>query len=51
MLNFDTAVNSSSLRLARSSVPSRRARSREVETQDVPVYNGELWTEIGRAHV
>jgi DNA modification methylase len=44
MLNFGTAVNSSSLRLARSSVPSRRARSREVETQDVPVYNGELWT-------
>mgnify|MGYP003344452818 FL=1 len=44
MLNFSTAVNSSSLRLARSSVPSRRARSREVETQDVPVYNGEFWT-------
>ena len=44
MLNFGTAVNSGNLRLERGSVLSRRARTREVETQDVPVYNGELWT-------
>jgi DNA modification methylase len=44
MLDFGTAVNSSSLRLERVSVPSRRARAREVLRQEVPVYNGELWT-------
>ncbi len=48
MLNFGTAINSGNLRLERSSVLSRRARTREVETQDVPVYNGELWTAAQR---
>ena len=48
MLDFGTAVSASQLRLQRVSVPSRRARSREVLTQDVPVYQGELWTALQR---
>lgn len=48
MLDFGTAVNSSSLRLERGFVPSRRARNREVRQQDVPVYQGELWTAMQR---
>lgn len=48
MLDFDTAVNAGSLRLSRALVMSRRARSREVLQQEVPVYEGELWTALQR---
>ncbi len=48
MFDFGTAVNAGSLRLQRALIPSRRARSREVLTQDVPVYQGELWTALQR---
>ena len=48
MIDFGGAVNASNLRLQRALIPSRRARSREVLTQDVPVYQGELWTALQR---
>ena len=48
MLDFGTAVNSGSLRLERAFIPSRRARSREVLQQEVPIYQGELWTALQR---
>ena len=48
MLNFDSATATGNLRVERASVPSRRARSREVGTQDVPVYQSEMWTALQR---
>ena len=48
MLDFGTAINSGNLRLERALIPSRRARSREVPQQDVPIYEGELWTAMQR---
>ncbi len=48
MIDFSSIANAGSLRLERASIPSRRARSREVLTQDVPVYQGELWTALQR---
>ncbi len=48
MLDFGTAVNSGNLRLERAQILSRRARVREVPQQDVPVYEGELWTALQR---
>jgi hypothetical protein len=48
MLDFGTAINSGSLRLERGLILSRRARTREVQPQDVPVYEGELWTALQR---
>ncbi len=52
MLNFDVsdvAAASGSLQVQHSvSIPSRRARSREVREQTVPIYQGELWTALQR---
>jgi hypothetical protein len=48
MLDFGTAVNSGNLRLERGLILSRRARTREVQQQDVPIYQGELWTALQR---
>jgi hypothetical protein len=48
MLDFGTAVNSGNLRLQRGLILSRRARTREVPQQDVPIYQGELWTALQR---
>ncbi len=48
MLNFDSAAATGSLRVERASIPSRRARSREVPTQSVPVYQSEMWTAMQR---
>ena len=48
MLSFDSAANTGSLRVQGVSVPSRRARSREVVTQDIPVYQSEMWTALQR---
>ena len=48
MLDFGTAVSAGSLRLERGSIPSRRARTREVPRQDIPIYQGELWTALQR---
>jgi hypothetical protein len=48
MLGFESAQATGSLRVAGTSIPSRRARAREVTTQDIPVYQGELWTALQR---
>ncbi|HTD90841.1 MAG TPA: DNA methyltransferase, partial [Burkholderiales bacterium] len=48
MLNFDLALATGSLRVNGTSIPSRRARSREVVTQDIPVYQSEMWTALQR---
>jgi hypothetical protein len=48
MLNFDSALATGSLRVQGATLPSRRARSREVPTQDVPVYQSEMWTALQR---
>ncbi len=48
MLNFDSVAATGSLRVQGALVPSRRARSREVVTQDVPVYQSEMWTALQR---
>jgi len=48
MFDFGPAVSAGNLRLQSIAVPSRRARCREVRTQDVPIYQGELWTALQR---
>jgi hypothetical protein len=48
MLSFDSAVATGSLRVQGTSIPSRRARSRGVATQEVPVYQSEMWTALQR---
>ena len=48
MLSFDSALATGSLRVQGASIPSRRARSREVYTQDIPVYQSEMWTALQR---
>ena len=48
MLNFDSALATGSLRVQGASIPSRRARSREVPAQEVPVYQSEMWTALQR---
>jgi hypothetical protein len=48
MLNFDSAQSTGNLRVQGATLPSRRARSREVPTQDVPVYQSEMWTALQR---
>ncbi len=48
MLNFDSVAATGNMRVERASVLSRRARSREVGTQDVPVYQSEMWTALQR---
>ena len=48
MLDFDSVVATGSLRVQGASIPSRRARSREVVTQDIPVYQSEMWTALQR---
>ncbi|MBM3342942.1 MAG: site-specific DNA-methyltransferase [Betaproteobacteria bacterium] len=48
MLEFEPALSAGSLQLRGIAVPSRRARVREVPTQDVPIYQGELWTAMQR---
>ena len=48
MLSFDSVVATGSLRVQGASIPSRRARSREVVTQDIPVYQSEMWTALQR---
>jgi len=48
MLNFDSTLATGNLRVQGASIPSRRARSREVVTQDIPVYQSEMWTALQR---
>ncbi len=51
MLNFDTfgtSVPTGSLQVTGTSIPSRRARSRDVPTQEIPVYQSEMWTALQR---
>jgi hypothetical protein len=48
MLSFDSAVATGSLRVQGTAVLSRRARSREVPTQTIPVYQSEMWTALQR---
>jgi hypothetical protein len=48
MLNFDSVAATGSLRVQGTSIQSRRARSREVTTQDIPVYQSEMWTALQR---
>jgi len=48
MLNFDVLAATGNLRVPGISVPSRRARTREVREQTVPIYQGELWTALQR---
>lgn len=48
MLEFEPALAAGSLQLQDVAVPSRRARVREVPRQDIPVYQGELWTALQR---
>jgi hypothetical protein len=48
MLGFDSGVATGSLRVQGTSIPSRRARSRGVATQEVPVYQSEMWTALQR---
>lgn len=48
MLEFEPALAAGSLQLRGIAVPSRRARVREVPQQDIPVYQGELWTAMQR---
>jgi hypothetical protein len=48
MLNFDAAQSTGHLRVQGATLPSRRARSREVPTQDIPVYQSEMWTALQR---
>ena len=48
MLNFDSVAATGNLRVQGTSIQSRRARSREVVTQDIPVYQSEMWTALQR---
>jgi DNA methylase len=48
MLSFDSALSTGHLRVQGATLPSRRARSREVPTQDIPVYQSEMWTALQR---
>ena len=48
MLDFDSAPATGNLRVQGATLPSRRARSREVITQDIPVYQSEMWTALQR---
>lgn len=48
MLEFEPALSAGHLQLQGLAVPSRRARVREVPQQDIPVYQGELWTALQR---
>src|SRR5688572_26516170 len=48
MLEFEPALSAGHLRVQGIAVPSRRARVREVPRQDIPVYQGELWTALQR---
>ncbi len=48
MLGFDSVVATGSLRVQGTSILSRRARSREVPTQEIPVYQSEMWTALQR---
>ena len=48
MLSFDSALSTGHLRVQGATIPSRRARSREVPTQDIPVYQSEMWTALQR---
>ena len=48
MLDFEPALSAGHLQVQGIAVPSRRARVREVPRQDIPVYQGELWTALQR---
>ena len=48
MLNFDTTAARGSLQVAGTALLSRRARSREVPMQEIPVYQSEMWTALQR---
>ena len=48
MLNFDSVAATGNLRVQGALIQSRRARSREVVTQDIPVYQSEMWTALQR---
>ena len=48
MLGFDSVLATGSLRVQGTSILSRRARSREVLTQEIPVYQSEMWTALQR---
>ena len=48
MLNFEVTAATGSLQVHSMSIPSRRARTREVRETTVPIYQGELWTALQR---
>ena len=48
MLNFDATAARGSLQVAGTALLSRRARSREVPMQEIPVYQSEMWTALQR---
>ena len=48
MLGFETSVITGNLQVRSASILSRRARSREVVEQSVPIYQSEMWTALQR---